>query len=122
MTNKINLNSYSVAIIGSRTFNNYELVKSTMNSFDIPPSKIVSGGAIGADSLGAKYANEYNIPLLVYKPDWKKYGKSAGFLRNTDIIENSDIVVAFWDGMSNGTRDSINKATKLGKKVITVNF
>ena len=116
------MTSQSVAIVGSRTFNDYDLLKQTMKELDFTPSKIVSGGATGADSLGAKYGKENSIPVTIFKPDWTKHGKSAGFIRNTDIVLASDIVIAFWDGKSNGTRDTINKAKKESKQVIIVTF
>jgi hypothetical protein len=58
----------------------------------------------------------------VFKPDWNKYGKSAGFVRNKLIIENADIVFAFWDGESKGTLISINIAKELNKKLYICNF
>lgn len=107
-----------VAVIGSRTFNNYESVKDKLDSIS-GITLIVSGGAMGADTLGERYARENDIPIRVYKPDWTK-GRGAGFLRNTDIINDADIVVAFWDGKSRGTLDSIAKAEKQGKKVLII--
>ncbi len=107
-----------VAVIGSRTFDDYELVKETLSNIDI--TLLVSGGAKGADSLGERYANENNIETLIFKPDWKKYGPSAGPLRNTDIVNNADTIIAFWDNESRGTKDSITKAEKLGKEVIII--
>ena len=53
--------------------------------------------------------------MVVYCPDCKKFGPAAPFVRNSEIIENSDIVYAFWDGRSNHTRDALNKAEKLGQ-------
>ncbi len=109
-----------VAVIGSRNFNDYDLVKKTLDDMKI--SLIVSGGAKGADSFGEKYAKEKDINTLIFYPDWKKYGKAAGMIRNTEIVKNSDIIVAFWDGVSKGTKDSINKAKKLNKQVKVVLF
>jgi len=109
-----------VAVIGSRGFNDYELVKTTLSPFTI--TLLVSGGAKGADSLGERYANENNIETLIFKPDWKKHGPAAGPLRNTDIVNNADTIIAFWDGESKGTKDSITKAEKLGKNIIIVNI
>lgn len=106
-----------VAVIGSRGFNNYELIKETLSSLDI--TLVVSGGAMGADTLGERYARENGIPTKIFKPDWTK-GRGAGFLRNTDIINEADTVVAFWDGKSRGTLDSIKKAEKQGKKVLII--
>jgi predicted Rossmann fold nucleotide-binding protein DprA/Smf involved in DNA uptake len=106
------------AIIGSRSFNDYGKLCSTMNEYD-DVTEIISGGAKGADSLGALYASSKNIPLTVFRPDWS-IGRHAGFLRNTQIIESSDVVVAFWDGESKGTLDSIKKAEKMGKLCVKI--
>jgi hypothetical protein len=112
-----------LAIVGSRTFNNYELLKKEIDIFlienDIFVDLIISGGAKGADSLGEQYAKEYNIPTQIFYPDWDKYGKKAGYLRNIDIVKNSDIVIAFWDGSSPGTKSSIDLATK-EKKILKI--
>jgi hypothetical protein len=83
---------------------------------------IVSGGANGADKLGELFAKKHNIETIIYKPDWKKYGKSAGFLRNHDIINAADNVIAFWDGVSNGTKHDIDIATQKGKPLIVKRF
>ena len=109
-----------VGVIGSRGFKDYDLVVKTLSSMNI--TLIVSGGAIGADTLGERYAKENNIETKIFLPDWKTHGKVAGFLRNTDIINESDTIVAFWDGNSRGTADSIAKANKLNKPVIIVNY
>lgn len=101
-----------IAVIGSRTFNNYEIVKEELTKIE-NISLIVSGGAKGADSLGVKFAKENNIPYKEFLPDWNKHGKSAGFIRNHDIIKNSELVVAFWDGKSKGTKHSIDLARKM---------
>ncbi len=84
--------------------------------------KLKIGGAKGADSLGEEYAKENNIPTKIFIPDWDKYGKSAGMIRNTDIVNESELIVAFWDGISSGTLDSINKAKKNNKKVLIINY
>ena len=109
-----------VAVIGSRSFKDYTEVQRVLSSLTI--TEIISGGAIGPDTLGAKYAKEKGIPTKIFLPDWSKHGKSAGFIRNTDIVENADIIIAFWDQTSRGTKDSIDKANKLGKKVLIVNI
>ena len=107
-----------IAVIGSRNFNDYELVKTTLSTLNI--TLLVSGGAKGADSLGERYATENNIETLIFKPDWEKHGKAAGMIRNTDIINNADTVIAFWDGESKGTKDSITKAEKKNKNIIII--
>jgi hypothetical protein len=109
-----------VAVIGSRGFNNYDLVKKTLSNIEI--TLLVSGGADGADSLGEQYAIENNIETKIFLPDWEKNKRAAGMIRNTDIVNESEVVVAFWDGTSRGTLDSINKAKKLNKKLIIINY
>lgn len=109
-----------VAVIGSRTFDKYESVYNILSKLKI--TEIISGGAKGADSLAERYAKENNIPTKIFLPDWETYGKKAGFLRNTQIIEECEMVVAFWDGESKGTKDSLDKAEKLGKKVMIIPF
>jgi len=107
-----------VAVIGSRTFENYTKLEGVLDQYDI--SEIISGGARGADSLGELYALNKSIPVKIFKADWSKYGKAAGFIRNKDIIDNCDMVIAFWDGKSKGTQHSINLANKQDKTVIVV--
>ena len=115
-----------LAIIGSRSFNDYERLKSVI--FDLFRhecfrfNSIVSGGASGADSLGAKFAKENGVSLKEYLPEWDKYGKSAAFKRNRTIIENSDCVLCFWNGISRGTEDSIRIARELKKMTVIVYF
>ncbi len=109
-----------VGVIGGRDFNNYELVKETLSKIDI--TLLVSGGARGADSLGWKYAVENKIEVKIFLPNWDKFGKVAGFLRNTEIVNESELIVAFWDGESKGTADSIEKAKKQNKKIIIINY
>lgn len=107
-------------VIGSRTFDDYEKLKEVLDKHYI--SQIVSGGARGADSLAAKYAEEKSIPLLEFLPDYTKYGKKAPFVRNKLIVRASDVVIAFWDGQSNGTEHSLNFAKSLSIKCIIHQF
>jgi len=116
-----------IGIIGSRTFNDYELLKEVMSDYlnrdnELNCNLVVSGGAKGADSLGEQWAKENNIPTVIFKPDWDKYGKSAGFIRNQDIVKNSDMIVVFWDKISKGTKSSIDLCVKSGKIVKIVDF
>lgn len=112
---KDNKHFNKMGVIGSRTFTNYKYMKEILDSFSF--SEIVSGGAKGADSLARRYAEEKNIPITEILPEWDKYGKSAGFKRNKLIIDQSDAIVAFWDGVSRGTAHSISLARKNGKDV-----
>lgn len=108
-----------IAVVGSRTFNDYELLRSTLDKYDYI-ELIISGGAKGADSLAERYALENNIKTLIFKPKWSEYGKRAGYIRNINIIENSDLVIAFWDGKSKGTKHSIDLAKKNKKQLLII--
>jgi predicted Rossmann fold nucleotide-binding protein DprA/Smf involved in DNA uptake len=109
-----------VGVVGSRDFNDYPLMRSTLNTMKI--SHIVSGGSRGADSLAEQYANEKKIPFTVYPARWELYGKSAGVIRNRLIVDNSDMIIAFWDGTSPGTRNTIEYARSVDKKVIIIDM
>ena len=100
-----------IGVVGSRSFDNYDLMQKTLA--DLGPTVIVSGGAGGADKMAARYAQENGLDLIEFKPNWK-LGRHAGLLRNTQIVEASDFVLAFWDGKSTGTQDSVKKALDRG--------
>lgn len=130
----------TIAVIGSRNFTDYQKANSFLNEFNnsIPIGKIVSGGAQGADKIGVRWAKENNLSFQELVPDWnnvnvvpckvkynkfgKPYNALAGFNCNKIIVDSCDIVVAFWDGRSSGTKDSIDYAEKLGKETIVVKF
>jgi predicted Rossmann fold nucleotide-binding protein DprA/Smf involved in DNA uptake len=111
----------NVGIVGSRSVGGTDKWFSAL-SIIVPKTveRVVSGGAIGADRLGAAWADKYDIPTTIHKPDWAKYGKSAGFQRNTTIVSDSDVIIALWDGESRGTLDTMQKAVAAGKQVMVV--
>jgi len=126
-----------VAIIGSRSFENYELLKFKLLPYKASITKIVSGGALGADKLGEIFAKEFNIPTEIFEAEWenfaepckikknsygKEYNALAGFNRNTKIIEKANLVAVFWDGKSPGTRDSMKKAHQMKKDILIIYF
>ena len=111
-----------IAIVGSRSFNNYELLEKEAKKIllDDNNSEVISGGAKGADSLAKRFAIENNLKIIEFLPDWEKHGKSAGPIRNKQIVESSDFVLAFWDGESRGTKNSIDNAKRLNKQLKVV--
>ena len=78
---------------------------------------IVSGGARGVDSLAEAWADSEGVKKLIFQADWKGKGKGAGYIRNVDIIENSDLVLAIWNGESRGTLHSLILAKRKGLKI-----
>ena len=107
-------------MVGSRDFDNINLMHDVLSQRYGTDIHIVSGGARGADKLAEQYAKEHDLEITVLKPDWKKYRKGAGLIRNTAIVELADEVCAFWNGQSKGTQDSIEKAKFLKKPVHVV--
>ena len=105
-----------VGIVGSRSITSSEYVFSVLDFYlarllEENEVVIVSGGAVGIDSLGAQWAELRKLKTEIYLPDYKQYGKSATFLRNQQIIDNSDYLIAITTG-SNGTADSTKRAVK----------
>jgi predicted Rossmann fold nucleotide-binding protein DprA/Smf involved in DNA uptake len=84
-----------VAVVGSREFKNYAQLSLVLDQYLKYEDEIVSGGALGADSFAQRYAKEKGYVIHIYYPRWE-HGKSAGFERNKRIVENSDIVIAFY--------------------------
>ena len=107
-----------IIIAGGRDFDDYETLCRVCDHMlskqeDI---EIVSGTANGADKLGERYAQERGYPIKHFPANWDEFGKAAGYLRNKEMADYGDALIAFWDGKSRGTMHMINIAnTKLLK-------
>ena len=106
------MTDYRVIIAGSRSFNDYELLREQCLSILQEKMRthrvvIVSGHARGADSLGERFAKEF---------------KAAGMVRNAEMAKCSDALIAFWDGESSGTRHMINFARKRGLDISIIDL
>lgn len=97
-----------VAIVGSRSIEYVEIDRY------IPPDAdlIISGGAVGVDTLAEKYADRKGIKKLIIYPDYSRYGKSAPLIRDRLMVDNADLVIAIWDGVSHGTEYTISYAKR----------
>lgn len=119
-------NQYKVIIAGGRYFSDYELLKKTCDEFlqDKTGEEIViiSGHASGADTLGERYAQEKGFKIETYPADWKKYGRAAGTIRNEQMANIANALVAFWDGKSKGTKSMISLAKKKGLQVFVAQY
>lgn len=102
-----------VAVIGSRG-----ITVSDLGRF-LPANttEIISGGAKGVDTSAKEYALSHGIKLTEFLPEYALYGRAAPLKRNITIIENADIVLAFWDGKSRGTKFVIDSCHRLGVEV-----
>ena len=113
----------NIAIVGSRNAGNINLAQELEKRINIMEGDaIVSGGARGIDTLAASYAKERNLKLIELRPDYAKYGRGNMFIRNRAIVEAADMVVAFWDGESRGTKYSIDYANKIGRTTLIVSI
>ncbi len=111
-----------IAIVGSRNINSdmANMVRSYVegiydDNLAWAGHVVLSGGAMGVDEVAEKEAKDRGVPFELFEADWKKYGRSAGPLRNREMIASADSVVAFWDGTSRGTKSAINEALKQQK-------
>ena len=102
-----------VAVIGSRG-----ITIDNLGDY-LPPetTEIVSGGAKGVDTSAREHAIAHGLKLTEFLPEYEKYGRSAPLKRNITIIEYADVVLAFWDGKSRGTKYVIDNCKKLGVPV-----
>ena len=108
-----------VIIAGSRKFDDHahHLIRYAvkMSEFDI--TEVVSGGAIGVDEYGELWAETNAIPVQRFIPDWQKHGKKAGPIRNGQMAEYGDALIAIWDGVSPGTKDMIAQMKRRRKPI-----
>ena len=102
-----------VAVIGSRELRVDNLGKYLPEEV----TEIVSGGARGIDTSAREYALKNNIKLKEFLPEYEKYGRAAPLKRNMQIIDYADMVLAFWDGKSRGTKFVIDNCKRIGKRV-----
>ncbi len=103
-----------IAIVGSRKFKDLSMVHKFVSTLP-QDTIIVSGGALGVDSAASQAAKKKGLMVKIFIPDWFAFGKAAGMMRNSLIVDYSDEVYAFHDGTSRGTADTIQKATIAGK-------
>ncbi|MBQ1187095.1 MAG: DUF2493 domain-containing protein [Clostridia bacterium] len=102
-----------VAVVGSREL----FVRNLEKYLPEGVTEIVSGGARGIDSCAREYALKHGIKLTEFFPDYDTYGKKAPLIRNIAIIDYADVVLAFWDGQSRGTKFVIDKCKVLNTPV-----
>ena len=99
-----------IAVVGSRC-----ITAADISVYVSDGDEIVSGGAIGVDSCAAEYAIKNGLKLKIFLPQYEKYGRAAPIVRNKEIVNYSDKIIAFWDGNSKGTLSVIKYAKKTGK-------
>lgn len=106
-----------IIVAGSRDFTDYSLLDRELSNLNI--DCVITGLARGADLLGKKWAELNNKKILEFPAEWDKYGKSAGYKRNAQMLKEADFLIAFWDGKSKGTKNMIDiAANKIEIRII----
>lgn len=110
-----------VIIAGGRDFDDRRALERIMERLP-RPTRVLSGGASGADRLGEWWARRYRVPFNVYPARWDEHGKIAGPIRNGEMAESADVLVAFWNGKSRGTKNMIDTALRKGLEVHVIPY
>ena len=118
----------NVIIAGSRDFGDYDFMSQKLdevfssNNFEGCIITIVSGMARGVDLLGVHYAQEHGMDIESLPANWQKYGRSAGYIRNSEMLGIATHLIAFWDGTSRGTKHMIDISHKKGIPVFVFKY
>lgn len=109
-----------VVIAGSRHLTDVkylDIIQECIKRSKFEITEVVSGGAKGIDQFAIEWAKKTFIPYKVYQPLWDAYGKAAGPLRNRQMADYADGLIAIWDNSSRGTANMIDEMKKLNKPV-----
>lgn len=111
-----------IGIVGSRDYPDLDEVREYVRSLSMD-TVVVTGGAPGVDTVAEEEARLLGLKVVVHRAQWDKYGRRAGMLRNKVLVDDCDKVVAFWNEVSTGTKNTISVASKAGKllRVFRVN-
>ena len=103
----------NLLIIGSRNIKNVDLSLYVPDGVDL----IISGGAAGVDTLAEEYADKKRISKLILRPQYALYRRGAPLKRNEIMVDICDKVLVFWDGISKGTKYTIDYAKAISKEI-----
>ena len=113
-------NGVNIAIVGSRAYPRLDQVKRYVGMLPGIGVTVLSGGAQGVDTAAQDEADEQGIPTRIFLPEWGTLGRRAGVVRNAQLVDAADLLVAFWDGESRGTRNAIHHARNMVKPFVVV--
>ena len=114
-------------VFGGRDFTDYQRLSGVLDLVQIHMPEgnsleIISGMARGADMLAVQYAREHSLGVYEYPANWDKFGKRAGFIRNSHMARACDEAIGFWDQRSKGTAHSISELERLAKPLLVINY
>lgn len=110
-----------VIIAGSRDGIKRDGVMTVLKNSPFKITEIVCGEARGVDQYGKEWGQEQGIKVTSFPADWNKHGRAAGPIRNKEMAEYADVLIAIWDGKSKGTKNMIDLAIKMGLQVLVIN-
>lgn len=109
---------FKLGVIGSRNITNKSLIYNFLDNYYELTAEYISGGAKGVDSIVEQWCKDKNRKITIIKPDYKKYpSKVAPIIRNKEIVNESNKIIAFWDGESKGTKSVIDYCKKINKNI-----
>jgi len=106
-----------VIIAGSRSITDLQKVEDAVKQSGFSLAEVVSGEAKGVDSLAMTYAKDNGISIKGFPAQWGRYGRSAGAIRNKEMAQYADALIAIWDGESLGTAHMIQQGHAFGLQV-----
>lgn len=111
-----------VAVVGSRRASGYS-VEQIISHLPPATSELVSGGAAGIDTMAEEAAKRLDLPIKIFYPDYQVNGRLAPLIRNSQIVEYADFVLAFWDHKSRGTANTLSRCVQANKpfRIISLN-
>lgn len=109
-----------VAVGGSRSLANYDLVEGVLDKLLVDGDVILSGNAPGVDRLGEEYAKRRGFEFKVIPAEWDKHGLTGTMMRNEIIVKSADFVICFWDGQSEGAKHLLEIAKRAKKLLVEV--
>lgn len=103
-------------VVGSRSIADFDLSAYIASEVHT----IISGGACGVDDLAEQYADVHRLSKYIIRPRYDKYGRSAPIKRNEQMVDIADAVLIVWDGVSRGTKHTLEYARAKNKPVVLV--
>lgn len=121
------MQGFKLIVAGGRDFNRYQSVAEEIcllaeNELALCAVSIVSGMARGADRMAWEFARNAGVQCYEFPANWDKHGKAAGHIRNREMAEFADGLLAFWDGQSRGTKNMIETMQRMGKPVRVIRY
>lgn len=101
-----------IMVSGSRWIEDAPAVEFELRNYITPKDIVITGGCRGIDLIAYDFAQRMFAKNVVFKAYWDKHGGAAGPIRNAEMAKDADILIAFWDGVSRGTKSAIDEARK----------